>query len=433
MLSNLCLIVGFGKTGKSAYNFLLKKGYMPIFYDDKEFNNYEYINTIINKICFAVVSPGVKDSHNIVKLLKENNIDVLSLTEIYYVLREYKSDCIIGVTGTNGKTTVTTMIGEILGSDAFVCGNVGVPWSEKRNSEKYSVIELSSFELNRTDKFCPNMFILLNIRLDHLDYHGSYKNYINAKLKPLKNITQNSVVIYNADDLELKKECEKLNCNVYYFSKRKKKGNGIYIDNKSNNVTFECCGNKAVLYNLSNVKYSGDHNLLNILASSLATYLLGVKSGKILDVLNMYKYCPFRFEELKTLLPYKIINDSKATNLASTISAIKSVSGFITLIVGGVGKGECYDELFEYSKKIKLMVVYGEVCKEIQASANKNNFKNYIIIKDFKTAVKYALLHTGDNETLLFSPACASFDQFSSYYERGLVFNNIVLEFEKNN
>lgn len=421
-MKNLCLIIGCGKTGRSVYSFLITKGYIPIFYDDNDLcvNLHDFLNDLE----FIVPSPGVNPNHEILIKAKQLNIPIISSTEIMYLFRSDKDNMVIGVTGTNGKTTVTSMINKLV-KNSIACGNIGLPWTDVDKLEKINVVELSSFELDRTYKFKPNIFVLLNLAPDHIDYHGDYDSYINAKLKPLKNMQKDDILVYGAEDLLIAEKIKSCNCKRYYFSKSEREGRGIYLD--KNIVVVDICGERVQLFNIEEINFVGHHNLLNILASVLVAYLCGESAIDIKNKLLDYKYEKYRLEEVKTQSSFRIFNDSKSTNLASTISALDVAERSIVLLVGGRGKKEDYAKLFNYMYKIKILVVFGESKDLFVKSAKDNGVMDKVLVFDnMRSAVGGAMKILEEGDVLLFSPACASFDEFSSYVERGDVFNELI-------
>lgn len=422
-MKNKCLIIGFGNSGMWAYNLTLNLGYMPIIYDDK-FMKMEDIQNLDINFSFAVISPGVSKTHDIVLFLQKKQVQIISEIELCFLARKVKSK-IIGVTGTNGKTTVVSMLGEVLGEDSVIAGNIGIPWSKVLNKETDNVVlELSSFQLEFCNNFTPNIAIFTNLAPDHLDYHKTFESYINAKMNLVKNMDENSVIIYFADDLKLKREIENQKLkNVYYFSLTKKEGDGVYIDD-NNDVVCVKGDNKIKLCSFLDFGGLMYHNKLNALVVLLVAFLLNKNIQSAVDVLKNFKLPRFRQEVVENDLGLKIINDSKSTNLASTLVALKNYKD-ITLIVGGRGKNETYEKLFSDGYDINKIVAYGESRFEFLECAKANNFSNIKEFQSFDDAVKYVLKNTKTG-TVLFSPACSSYDQFKSYEERGERFNQLV-------
>lgn len=428
-MSKFCLIIGMGNSGKWAYNLTLSLGYVPIIFDD-EFMTIDEIRNSKMNFSFVVVSPSIKKSHSIIKYLTEKGLKIISEIELAYLARDNKN-CIIGVTGTNGKTTVVSMIGDILGGNAIVAGNIGIPWSKVLNNEKkYTVLELSSFQLEFIECFTPDIAVFTNLAPDHLEHHSSYEEYVNAKLNLIKNANKNTKIIYFADDDYLSKLILSKNSqNCYYFAINRRPGFGVYIEN-SEVVVSDRFG-ETKLFSLSEFNELAYHNKLNLLASTLVAYLCGVEVKNILLGLKNFTFPHFREELIENKLNCKIVNDSKSTNLASTLTALKTYNHKVTLILGGMGKGEDYSALFLKDFGVERIVVYGEVGEKMISTAQGFGYKSITKIDKFDEAVNFALNQLNPGDTLLFSPACSSFDQFVSYQERGRRFNELVKNFQK--
>ena len=427
-MKNFVLIIGFGKSGKWAYNLALKLGYMPLIFDDA-FMSAENCWIDFNLVDFAVVSPGVPPKHVMLQKLREREITIISEIEFCYLAREDKNP-IIGVTGTNGKTSVVEMISAVLKEDAIVAGNIGRTWSEaitKNEKAKYTVLELSSFQLDNINLFTPKIAVITNFAPDHLDYHGSFENYIDAKMNLIKNMGANDFVIYNGEDKEVNKRIQSnVKARLFYFSEDRLVGEGVYLSR--DNVVLCFSGEERVLFSLPLDRHFEKHMKLNILASALVCAVLGVYDERIKNALLNFKPSEFRQERVENMLGIKIINDSKATNLAAVLMASSEHKPNVLLVVGK-GKNESYSSLFK-KPSFHHLVVYGEMGDEIVSCARSCGFVNVVYHKKFDDAVKVAIELTNKGETLLFSPAGSSFDQFSSYKERGERFNFLIKTLE---
>ena len=423
------LIIGFGSSGKWAYNLGLKWGYMPLIYDD-EFMSVETIQDNLQNVSFAVVSPAVNRFHPLIIKLKELAIPVISEIEFAYYFRNENSK-IIGVTGTNGKTTVVRMIQSILGKGSELAGNIGIPYSKVVGCEKENMIlELSSFQLENIRAFTPDIAVFTNFAPDHIDYHGSYENYINAKLNLIKNRNKDTIIIYNGEDNSLSEKIEECyHANSFYFSTQKLHGFGIYCE--QGKVVVSSLKGECVLYDLKDLGEISHHNLLNALASSLVASLLGVNTENIVKGLKSFVPSPYRQQPVKNNLGVTIINDSKSTNLMATLTALDSCKGNKYLIVGGKPKNEDYSKLFKGHDNLLRVVAFGESRFEFEKCAIKNGYKNITIVERLKDAVEVVVPLMKKGDVLLFSPACASFDQFSSYVERGKKFDEIISKYKK--
>lgn len=428
------LIVGNGVSGKSAYEFLLNKGYVVSFADDNDIEtdsnlkDKKYQDRLFDGLSFIVTSPGVPKSAPIFKYAKQRKIKIICEFELGCSEMPSKT---IAVTGTNGKTTTVKLINHLLHenkNNVFLGGNVGVPvtkFAAKTTKKDIVILEASSFQLDWSKNFAPNIAAILNISADHLSWHKNMKNYIRSKLKITKKQTANDYLILNADDEILMQNIPKTKAQIFYFSTEKRVV-GCYC--KNGNIYFNDNLIEKKLVSAKNIRLVGNHNLSNVLCACLVVFLL-TKSEKFLKNISSYQGESHRIEYVKTIKGISFFNDSKATNISSTLVATKSFSANINLILGGSDKGYNFDELFaKLPKNVKNIAVFGQTKQKIAISAKKFKFKNIYFYDTLKSCTKalYCLSNRGD--IVLLSPACASFDQFSNYAERGDVFKKIVEE-----
>lgn len=418
------LIVGMGESGRSVYVSCIQNGDLPFFYDDN-FLKVD-VNKMLKIIDFAVLSPAIKLSSPIVKLLKANNIPILP--EIEYAfnnIKNIKNKTLIGITGTNGKTTVTTMIQHVLGDDyCSLCGNVGIPITNCINDiKKYMAIELSSFQLASIKDFKVNIACILNLEPDHLEYHNNLTEYYNSKLNITKNLGENDfLVVYNGNS-EITSRIRNNNTNIFYFSKNNTL-KGCFI---KNGTIFFNDGEKVSEVIKVNEDEIFEHNILNIMAVCTILKICNIDNRIIEDRLKTYKYMPYRLEFVRSYNGVKIYNDSKSTNVASLKSALKCFSQKqIILIIGGRYKNESFTEVFSEMKNVKCVYIYGESKCEIIKHAKAVRFSKYVSCKNLEEAVDLAMSNLQDVDVLLFSPACASFDMYTGYEERGKHFSELI-------
>lgn len=432
------LILGEGVSGKSAYNFLKKKGYDVQFAEDekvvmqKSLQDNKFLDRLFCGLSFIVVSPGIPLDNFIIKNAKKRKIKILG--ELELGAREIKGD-IIAVTGTNGKTTTVSLINFILtGTDKtiFLGGNIGTAvtsFADKTESDDISILECSSYQLESSKKFKPHISAILNITPDHLIRHKTMKNYIKAKQKIAQNQTENDFMLINFDDEILMQNLPKTRAKTYFFS-TKQKVFGCYI--KSGCIYFNDNQKSIKLVSLKNIKLIGEHNLSNILCACLAVYLeTGCK--KTLSRISQFQGVNHRIEYVKTIDGVQFYNDSKATNIDSTLVALKCFNGGICLILGGSEKGYDFDNLFKcLPKNVKYIAVFGETKFKIIQSAKKYHFNSIFKFDDLKSCVLACFRNAEQKDIVLLSPACASFDQFKNFEERGNVFKKIVKEIKVN-
>ena len=427
----LVLVVGYQKSGKSAARLLKRKGYKVAVVQDDRTCDKSKIDRLINNLSFIVVSPGVPPNSPIIKSAKKQGIPIIGELELGY---KYLNGQLIAVTGTNGKTTTTSMIVHLLGQEnVFVAGNIGTPLSEvceqTTNSSK-CVCEVSSFQLMHTSKFRPHIAAFLNLTPDHLNYHKTMKAYLKAKLKIFKKQTNKDFAVLNADDktcLQLKN----IKSKIYYFS-TKKRVNGCFI--RGGNIYFKDAykNQKAIkIAKTSDIHLIGEHNLSNALCAITCAILSGESPDIIAQRLSSFKPVEHRLEFVDSINQIDFINDSKATNTLSTICAIKSMKKPTTLILGGSDKGCEFDDIFKTKSFVSSYVLMGETQHKLAQAAQRNKKNNYVFADCLSTAVEMAYRLTPNGGTVLFSPACASFDMFENFEQRGKCFCGIVRELKK--
>ena len=428
------LVVGNGTSGQSVAEFLKKKDIEVVFATSKEIDekqlSKEILDRLLSGLSFVVTSPGVKRNVCLLKEARKRKIKIIGEFEFGANLLSGK---VVAVTGTNGKTTTVSIIHHLLqnhSSSVFLGGNIGVPvtsFAEKTQSQDVTVLEASSFQLSQTSKFRPNIAAILNLAEDHLNYHGTMKNYINSKFKITKNQTSNDFLLLNADDELLMQLLPKTKAQIFYFS-TKRKVFGCYV--KGDSIYFNDNLKTTKLVSLKRTKLVGEHNVSNMVCAVLAVWLL-TQNVNHFQNLKTFQGIAHRIEFVKTINGVSFYNDSKATNPHSTIVATKSFSCGIHLILGGSDKGYLFDELFKaFPQNVKSIAVFGETKNKIVSSAKKFNFTNFQVCESLKTAIKICFEKAKSGEVVLLSPACASFDCFSNYKERGVCFKQIVKEFE---
>ena len=424
------MIIGSGLTGLSLSDYFAKHRIDYFFAKQSDIDlkifDENYLNKILAGVDICLISPGVNPQNELIFQIKKRKIALFS--ELEYAASLMKND-IIAVTGTNGKTTTVSLINYIFSHLEDGClfgGNIGIPaisLVDKIKGKEKVVLECSSFQLETCKKFAPHIAVILNITEDHMNRHKTMKAYIRCKYKITKNKKKSDYLILNADDNVLKNNPPKSRAQIFYFS-IKQKVRGCYVKNKS--IYFNNGETEVRLLPLSKIKLIGEHNLSNVLASVLAIYL-ETRNIEILNYVSGFTGVPHRIEFVRRLNDVDFYNDSKATNIASVIVALKSFKSNINLILGGSDKGYEFDELFKtISDNVKNIAVIGETRNKIMAAANRQNFKNIFICDNLEEATKklYKLSKKGD--IILLSPACASFDQFSNYEMRGNCFKKIV-------
>lgn len=432
------IVFGLGITGKSVVKALSNLGAKVYIYDDRPYEklkndvfsisnyNFELIHEDVDidwdEISLLIKSPGIRLDNEFIELALKNNIEVISEIELAY--RIYGGDNFISITGTNGKTTVTSLIGHILksaGKKVKIVGNIGVGLlseMEKSDEDTLYVLELSSFQLASTKEFRSKISVITNISPDHLDWHGNFKEYFNSKLNIMKNMIDTDLLIVNKDDSHL----TNLNANRIEFFSIKEKADA-YLDNEN-------LVSQNFIYNKNNMKLVGRHNISNVLAAILVAKELDISSEEISKALDTFKPIKHRLEFISDINGVKYYNDSKGTNVDSTKVALESFDKNIILIAGGYDKGVSFDGLFNNPDKIKELILIGQTAKQIQDTAFKFGIKNINIVKDMTEAVELAYKNARRNDIVLLSPACASWDMYENYEIRGDDFRNLVKSYE---
>lgn len=439
------LILGLGISGVSTVKALNKLGANIVISDLKveeeledfleEISDYPvklYLGTnsvTLDNIDLIVKSPGIPLGLPIIEDAMAKNIEVITDIELAY--RLIPDNKFIAITGTNGKTTTTTLVGKIFNKAGYNChvtGNIGIGilW-EAINSEKEDIfiIETSSFQLDSTANFKPKVSLIINITPDHLNWHKTYDNYINAKKKVFKNQDNSDYTVLNYDDEILRNMKDEINSNIIWFSVNRELNKGIYI--KGDTIVINDGVKLIEVLPYRDVKIPGRHNLENALASIAIGYSLGIDVDIMADVLRTFEGVEHRIEYVTTINDVKFYNDSKGTNSDASIKAVEALDGPIILIAGGMDKGTSFDDFIKsFNGKVKYLILLGETSKKISETADKYGFKNIYLVQSMKEAVKksFQLSETGDE--VLLSPACASWDMYKSFEERGRDFKEAV-------
>ncbi len=435
------IVFGVSKSGCSVAKYILSVGGNCSVYEElksdkiaetilelkelgaKVLDEYQVYEEIKN--CdVVVVSPGVPINHELLVLAKKSNKRIVG--ELEFGFNQF-SPLYVAVTGTNGKTTTVNMIGSILKrfyKNCELVGNVGVPVTEFLSSgDKHSVYvaEVSSFQLETVKLFCPHIACFLNFAPDHLERHYSVENYLFLKKRIFSNMSESEYAVLNYDDSNVKKASDEVKCKVVWVSLNEQV-EGAYRFN--GDIFF----NGEYILSEKDVNVFGEHNLYNLLFAVAVCKILGVPNQMIVDGLKEFRVMKHRLELILEQDGVKYFNDSKATNTASTLTALENMKRPTVLILGGSEKGENYEILFNKVKQsfVKFTVLTGASRFNMFDQATKLGCENVILTDKFETAVKVAKSLAEDGDNVLLSPACASFDEFKSYEERGDAFKNIV-------
>ncbi|MDU2687007.1 MAG: UDP-N-acetylmuramoyl-L-alanine--D-glutamate ligase [Paeniclostridium sordellii] len=445
--NKIVLLVGLAKTGVSTIKKLDKLGAKIIVNDIKskdqlkdiikQIENLDSVEYIlghhledISNIDLTIVSPGVPLDLPFIKKLQSENINIIGEVELAYKLS--KNPIFVGITGTNGKTTTTSLVGEIFkkaSKDSYIVGNIGNPVIDTvdlTDENSFLITELSSFQLESIEDFKPRVSTIINITEDHLNRHHTMENYINAKANIFKNQDANDFCILNYDDEIVRELGNKTNAKVLYFSQKEKVSQGAYLDD-NNNIVIKVNDKEIKLLNKDELSLPGNHNLENCMAAILMSYVLGIDLEIIKDTLKTFKSVEHRLEFVTDKDGIMFVNDSKGTNPDSTIKAITSYDKPIVLIAGGKDKQSDFTEMISYAtKNVKAIVLLGETADKIEQTAKLQGMNNIFRVSNMKEAVKtaYKLAQSGD--VVLLSPACASWDMYPNFEARGLDFKENI-------
>ncbi|MGG5316809.1 UDP-N-acetylmuramoyl-L-alanine--D-glutamate ligase [Enterococcus sp. AZ072] len=442
------LVLGLAKSGFSAAKLLHRLGALVTVNDGKPFEENPAAQDLLEDgirvitgshpielldedFSLMVKNPGIPYSNPLVKKAESLHIPVLTEVELAYQVAECP---IIGITGTNGKTTTTTMISLLLNQDrekgnAHLAGNIGFPASEvaeKAESVDDIVMEMSSFQLMGIDEFHPQIAVITNIYEAHLDYHGSRDNYVAAKWAIQKNMNLSDYLVINWDSKELQNLSSQSNATIIPFSTKTELENGAYL--KNGRLYYQ--GERII--EAKELGVPGQHNIENALAAIAVAKLKNVSNESIYKAMTNFQGVPHRTQYVTTISGRKFYNDSKATNSLATKMAL---SGFdnktVILLAGGLDRGNGFDELIPAFHEIKAIILFGETKNKLAETAEKAGIKKILFTENVETAVPLAYEYSAAGDNILLSPANASWDQYSSFEIRGDKFTQAVGKLEK--
>ena len=437
------LVMGLSKSGEAAATFLLSRGAHVGIYDDLDSERISLmksrlieagaedilkdgLNETVGKYDALVLSPGIPIDHSIAVAFKRAGKAVLGETEL---AARYFKGLSIGITGTNGKTTTVSMVEKVLaesGLAAKACGNIGAPMLEvlSEPEDTVAIAEISSFQMETLNSFCPHIAVVLNITEDHLNRHYNMENYIFLKRKILKNLTETEYAVLNYDDPIVRAFAEGVKAKIVWFSLRERV-NGAYLFEGSLYYGEE------KIVGAEDLLVSGLHNMQNALAAIACAKLLGVSSEQVALSLKDFRGIKHRIERVDEVDGIVFVDDSKGTNVDATVKAVANMKTETVLLLGGKDKGYDYGKLFTSIKggKVVAAVLYGENRYSLLAAARNSGFSAVYLCPTFAEGVRLAYMVAKSGQTVLLSPASASFDEFSGYEERGEKFCAIVQEF----
>jgi UDP-N-acetylmuramoylalanine--D-glutamate ligase len=388
----------------------------------------EHPSELADECDFIVVSPGVPLDIPVINRAKDLGKEVIGEVELAYRLT---STPIAAITGTNGKTTTTALLGEIMkesGRGTFITGNIGRAMiSEVDNAKPQDifVLEASSFQLESTVDFRPHISAILNITPDHLDRHKTFKNYIDAKCKVFQNQKPGDFAILNKDDEETYKTADRVLCKRLFFSRKEILEEGAYVEDDC--IVIKLGEHKERIIEIDEIYIPGPHNIENSLAAALMAYCLGVKVEVIRRVLREFKGVEHRIEFVDEINQVTYYNDSKGTNIDASKVAVLAMNRPIVLIAGGYDKGSEFDDFVKtFDGRVKDLVLIGVTADKIEKTAREHGFNNIHRVSTFEDAVATCSRLAKPGDCVLLSPACASWGMFKNFEERGRIFKSLV-------
>ena len=440
------LVAGCGISGIGAARLLIRSGASVILYDGNTALNPEMVyeklgyrenvsivlgelNEETAKKCTAcVISPGIPLTMPFVQVLRGCEVPVWSEIELAYRFGKGK---VAAITGTNGKTTTTALVGEMLAAyfdSAFVVGNIGIPYTEKAaemTEDSVTVAEVSSFQLETIIDFHPAVSAITNITPDHLDRHLTMENYIAVKESVTKNQTGEEVCVLNYEDDVLREFGEKLPRKVIFFSSLRELSDGLFI--RDGKICFSHDGVCEEMVATDELQILGRHNYENAMTAIAVSFAMGVPTDTIREGLKRFKPVEHRIEFTVEKNGVMYYNDSKGTNPDAAIQAVKAMVRPTVLIAGGYDKGSDYDEwIASFGERVKALILLGQTADKIEEAARKAGFTNILRAASMEEAVALSAKAAAPGDAVLLSPACASWGMFKNYEERGRIFKELA-------
>ena len=447
------LVVGSGISGIAAAKLLMNRHLPVVLYDSKEEKKPEEIREksplleqaeiytgrlpdhVISGCDIAVLSPGVPLDIPDVERMKEAGLAIWGEIELASVFEKGR---VLAVTGTNGKTTTTSLLGEIMkhaGLDVKIVGNIGIPYTSlvsETTEDSVTVAEISSFQLETVHSFCPEISAILNITPDHLNRHHTMENYQKAKERITANQGEHQICVLNYEDDALREFSARVKAQTVFFSSQRKLEQGIYLGGEE--IIWNWQGEREVLGNVHKLKLLGKHNYENVMAAAAMARMAGVSAEKIREVLVTFAAVEHRIEYVVTKRGVRFYNDSKGTNPDAAIQAIRAMQWPTLLIGGGYDKDSEYEEWIQaFDGKVKKFVLLGATREKIRDTAVRLGYpgEDIILADSLEEAVRICFGHAAEGDAVLLSPACASWGMFQNYEQRGNIFKELARALEE--
>lgn len=434
------LVLGLAKSGVSAASLLHKLGAFVTVNDSKPLSENPEAQGLLEQgikvVCgshpielmdegfeLVVKNPGIPYFNPMIKKAIEKQIPIITEVELAYQISEAP---LVGITGTNGKTTTTTLIYEMLNEGnkkPLIAGNIGTVASgvaQEATVDNTIVIELSSFQLMGIDQFKPRIAIITNLYDAHLDYHGTRAEYVEAKARITINQTEEDYLIVNADQDEVMEIARNSGAQIVPFSTKKVLDHGACVKDGW------ICFNGVKIIETKDIVLPGKHNLENILSAVAATILSGADKDAIVKVLTTFAGVRHRLQYVANVEGRKFYNDSKATNILATENALAAFGAPIVLLAGGLDRGNSFDELVPSLKNVKVLITFGQTAEKVGLAGQEAGIKTILRVDNVEKAVPVAFEHSEPGDIILLSPACASWDQYKTFEVRGDMFIEAV-------
>ncbi|RSK26940.1 UDP-N-acetylmuramoyl-L-alanine--D-glutamate ligase [Bacillus sp. HMF5848] len=439
------IVLGLAKSGVAAAKLLIKLGAHVVVNDREDIStdphalelselgarvvgNGHPLSLLDDDVFCVVKNPGIPHSIPFLQKAVKKNIPIFTEVELAYLISDAP---FIGITGSNGKTTTTTLIFEMLNQgekQPLIAGNIGTVACEvaqHAREDNVIVTELSSFQLLGITNYRPKIAVLLNIFDAHLDYHGTREEYMKAKGNIFLNQTDEDFAVVNADDSDVSNIAANILANKVPFSTKQIVQDGAYI--KDDTVYYR----DEKIIEIAQIALPGTHNLENILAAICVAKLLNVDNKAICNVLSTFSSVKHRLQFVDEIEGRRFYNDSKATNILATSKALSAFKKDVILLAGGLDRGNEFDELIPFLQNVKVTVTFGQTAEKIEEACKKAGINLTVRVDNVEQAVKTAFDISSEGDTVLLSPACASWDQYKTFEERGERFIKAVLSLKK--
>lgn len=386
----------------------------------------ELKDEVINDNELMILSPGIPIDAPFVNKVRDMGLEIWGEIELAYANSKGR---LVAITGTNGKTTTTSLVGEIMKNtykDVYVVGNIGMSYADiafDTTEDTVTVAEISSFQLETIKNFHPEVCAVLNITPDHLNRHYTMENYANVKMSIGQNQNADEICVLNYDDEILKNK--KTSGKIIYYSSKSQLKQGVYLDNDE--IVMRLDGKNEVVCNIHDMQLVGIHNVENVMAAVAISYYMGSSIDIIRDTIKTFKAVEHRIEYVTEKDGVIYYNDSKGTNTDASIKAIEAMSRPTILIAGGYDKGCEFDEWIDkFGDKIKFLVLLGKTKDKIAQTAREHGYNDFVMVDSLLEAVNVSKANAKSGDAVLLSPACASWDMFTGYEERGRMFKEFV-------